>query len=354
MTTTIPSQSSAADGSSRPRRTDRIALWGGIVFSLLFTGLIWLTGERLNAIPLLPDQGAAWYYWKLPNPTFWTHATAWGLYLLHQVSLWSLIGYAQTRVKKYVAGLHKVNLAALGVNVFFIILHLVQTQVWFDGLAQDVSIFSSQGSVIVMLVWILLMENSRRGLFFGKRVPFSQRVISFARKYHGYVFSWAIVYTFWFHPMVNTSGHLIGFFYMFLLLLQGSLFFTRIHINKWWTLVQEVTVLVHGALVAVMQGNGIWPMFAFGFGGMLIVTQMHGLGLPRWSKWGIVAIFVGSVAWVYSGRGLAQLNEIIRIPAIEYLAVFALAGLIWLGLWLAESAHARLAPSQVLPEKQDS
>ena len=52
------------------------------------------------------------------------------------------------------------------------------------------------------------------------------------RKYHGYVFAWATVYTFWYHPMENTAGHLIGFFYMFLLLLQGSLFLTRIHINK--------------------------------------------------------------------------------------------------------------------------
>jgi hypothetical protein len=350
MTIATLSQPTVTDAPPKPRRADLIALWSGILFSLLFTGLIWLTGERLNTVPLLPDQGAAWYYWKLPDPTFWTHATAWGFYLLHQVALWGLIWYAQTRVKKYVAGLHTVNLVALGVNAFFIVLHLVQSQIWYDGLAQDTSVFSSQGSVIVMLVWILLMENSRRGLFFGKRVPFSQRVISFARKYHGYVFSWAIIYTFWFHPMVNTSGHLIGFFYMFLLMLQGSLFFTRIHINKWWTVMQEVTVLIHGALVAVMQGNGIWPMFAFGFAGLLVMTQMHGLGLPRWSKWGIVALFVVSVIWVYSDRGLAQLNEIIRIPAIEYLAVFVLAGLIWLGLWLAGIVRARLIPSTVASE----
>ena len=68
------------------------------------------------------------------------------------------------------------------------------------------------------------------------------------------------IYTFWYHPMVNPSAHLIGFLYMFLLLLQGSLFFTRIHINRWWTLLMEFTVLIHGTLVAVMQGNGIWPV----------------------------------------------------------------------------------------------
>ena len=41
-------------------------------------------------------------------------------------------------------------------------LHMVQPQVFFDGLAQDVSIYSSQGSVILLLVVVLLMENRRR------------------------------------------------------------------------------------------------------------------------------------------------------------------------------------------------
>ena len=36
--------------------------------------------------------------------------------------------------------------------------------------------------------------------------------------------------------------------------------------------------MIHGTLVAVMQGNGIWPMFLFGFAGIFVITQMHGLG----------------------------------------------------------------------------
>ena len=211
-------------------------MWGGIAFSLAFTALIWWAGQRLASIPHLPDQGAAWYYWKLPNPPSGRHFTAWMFYALHQITLWSLIFYAQTRVKTYTTGLHPVNVWALGVNAFFILLHFVQTHIWYDGLAQDVSIFSSQGSVILMLVAILLMENQRRGLFLGKKVSFAKRIGSFARKYHGYLFAWATVYTFWYHPMENTPGHLVGFLYMFLLLLQGSLFLTRIHLNKWWTL----------------------------------------------------------------------------------------------------------------------
>jgi hypothetical protein len=327
--------------SEQPKRTDLRALLWGVLFSLLVTGVIWLTGQRLASVPHLPDAGPSWYYWKLPNPTLWGRVTAWGFYMLHQVSLWAVIYYAQTRVKRYQAGLHRVNVIALAINAFFILLHVVQSQIWYDGLAQDVSIWSAQGSVVLMLVLILLMENPRRGLFFGKKMPFPKQAVQLVRKYHGYIFAWATVYTLWYHPTEPTSGHLIGFFYMFLLLLQGSLFLTRVHINRWWMVVQEVTVLVHGSLVAVMQGNNIWPMFAFGFGGIFVITQMHGLGLSRAVRGAILALYVVAALAVYSQRGWIQLNEIVRIPIIEYLAVFLVAYLIGGVLWVV----ARLHPS---------
>ncbi len=334
-------------------RKDVLTLLGGVLFSLVFTTLIWYTGQWLARFPHLPDQGAVWYYWKLPQPTFWGRASAWTFYIFHQLTLWGLIYYAQTRVKRYSNSLHNVNLIALGANAFFIILHLVQSQIWYDGLAQDMSIWSSQGSVVILLVWVLLMENQRRGLFFGKRAPISKEIIRFVRKYHGYFFAWAVVYTFWFHPTENTSGHLIGFFYMFLLLLQGSLFFTRIHINRWWTAIQEVMVLAHGTLVAVMQGNGLWPMFAFGFGGVFVITQMHGLGLSRLARGALLTVYIAGVVLVYNQRGWEKVNEIVRIPAIDYVLVFALAGLIGGGLWVVR----RLSPVKKLavqiPGKDD-
>lgn len=311
-------------------RQDIRVLWIGIITSLLFTGLIWFLGPNLDKIQLAPDQGASWYYWKLPEPTFWTRATAWGFYLLHQFSFWGLIYYAQTRVKKYSTQMHRVNYAALGVNAFFILLRVLQTHLWYDGLAQDVSIWSSQVSVIILLVWVLLMENQRRGMFFGKPLPLSKDLIRFARKYHGYFFAWATVYTFWYHPTIATSGHLVGFLYMFLLLLQGSLFFTRIHINRWWMIFQEVAVLVHGTLVAVMQGNNMWPMFAFGFGGVFVITQMHGLKLPKWLRWTFLGTYIILALFVYSARDIRWIHQITWIPIIDYLVVLILAGVLWL------------------------
>ncbi len=142
--------------------------------------------------------------------------------------------------------------------------------------------------------------------------------------------------------MVSTSEHLIGFFYMFLLLLQGSCLFTRLHINRWGMVGQEATVVVHGALVAVMQGNGLWPMFFFGFDGIFVLTQMHGLKLRPAARWAILGLYIASVGGTYSQLGWVRSNEIVRIPIIEYALVFVLAGLISLGLYVVN----RLQPAQ--------
>ncbi|MDW3652113.1 MAG: hypothetical protein R8P61_33875 [Bacteroidia bacterium] len=304
------------------------AMWGGIGFSTLFTVLIWALDYRLDAIELLPDTGAAWYKWKLPEASFITRFSAWGSYTLHQVLIWGLIYQAQKSKLKYSKGLHPVNVAALVINAVFIFWHLIQTHVWYDGLAQDVSVFSSQWSVIILLVAVLLMENQRRGLFFGKKVGFLKETGRVVRKYHGYVFSWGIIYTFWFHPMEGEWQHLIGFFYMFLLMIQSSLFFTQTHVNKYWMIVQEVTVTIHGTMVAYIHGQA-WPMFLFGFLGLFIITQMHGLGLKKGIRWFFAGLYVAGIVLVYSQRGWDRLDEILRISIGELIMVFMLAAIVW-------------------------
>lgn len=316
------------------RRSDLLALWGGVIFSFVFTGIIWLAGRWLADVPHWPDTGASWYFWRLQETTTIARVTAWGFYLLNQVAAWALIYYAQTRVKKFTPGLQKINVIALAGTAFFILLHFAQTHLWYGGLAEDVSIWSSQVSVIIMLVLILLMENQRRGLFWGKKAPLGRDIVGFVRRNHGYIFAWATIYTFWYHPMENTSGHLIGFLYTFMLMLQGALLYTRVHMNRVWNVALELMVLFHGTLVAVMQGNGMWPMFFFGFAGIFVITQMHGIGLPKWAKWLILGVFIALTRVVYNGQWV-RLNEIIRIPLIEYLAVFVFAGLIGGGLWIA-------------------
>jgi len=313
---------------------DRSTFWVGIAFSIVFTLVIWWTGEFLDTRDFIPDQGASWYFWKRPDPTFWSRFTAWGFYLAHQFSFWAVIYFAQKNKVRFSNNLNKYAVMALGTNAFFSLVHLVQSQVWYDGLAQDVSIWSSQVSVIIMLVLILLMEIPRRGLFWGKKIPFSRSITGFIRRYHGYYIAWAVIYTFWYHPMENTSGHLLGFFYMFLLILQGSMLYTRVHNNRYWTTFLEFFVTIHGTIVAVYQGNGLWPMFFFGFLGVFVITQMHGLKVPKWVHWLILAGYTVGVVVVYSQRGFGKLYELVSIPLIEYAGVLAAALLTWGILWV--------------------
>lgn len=327
--------SSAPRVSAGPPGAGNLALWLGIAFSFAFTGLIWYAGVHwLNPGPLTPDRPGFYYEWQLVEPTVWTRATAWGGYVLHQCAIWWLIWTAQQERPAYTGGLHRFNVLALAVNAVFIGLHFVQTQIWYDGLAQDMHVTTAQWSVIILLVAVLLMENQRRGLAFGWKSGLVSRAAPVVRRYHGYYFSWAIIYTFWYHPMESNWGHLLGFLYMFLLMLQGSLFFTRIHVNRYWTVVQEVSFAIHGAMVAYLAGQA-WQMFLMGGLAVFIITQMHGLGLSRRARWMIALGYGAGVAVLYAERGVARIPEVAGIPLTLLGGVFVLALLVLGGQRLA-------------------
>jgi hypothetical protein len=326
------------------------ALWFAIACSFAFVGLIWLTGELwLEPPPFAERQRGAimpmmWYPWQLAEPTFWTRASAWIGYGLHQVIIWYLIWRAQTGDYKYSSNLHWFNIAALVTNAVFISLHLVQTQIWYDGLAQDVPEFTSQASVVLMLVGILIIENQRRGMFFGAKLPIAKSATRTIRKYHGYYFAWAILYTFWYHPMDITGGHLFGFLYMFLLMLQGSLFFTRVHVNPRWTIVLEASVVAHGVMVAILAHQE-WPRFFAGFLGMFVITQMHGLGLSKTTRWVLGLLYIGAVALIYAGgKGILYSYEATLIPLVEFILVVIVSALAW-GLIRVFGAAQAKAPA---------
>jgi hypothetical protein len=328
-------------------RQDILAAALAVAAAAIGTAVIWLVTPWLGRFEstLLPDQGPAWYYWKLPNPDFWSRFTAWGGYALHQLAAWACIAWGVRRAAKAKAGervstrLVPPGLVFFAINLFFYCLHLGQTLIFYDGLAQDVSVFSSQASVVVMLVIILILMNDKRGLFFGRKLPMPAKAVAFIRKYHGYYFAWALIYTFWYHPMTSTVGHLAGFFYMLVLLAQGGLMFTRVHGSPRWAALLELLVLVHGATVAaVVQGSTMWTMFAFGF--MFVATQLYGLRLPRWGNVAFTLLFAAAALAVYSGwlvpgKSIDQIHQILWIPAIEYLLVPVFLAIGMGGAWIA-------------------
>ena len=323
-----PTNISSKENDHAPTE-DVKALALGVAISFVLTLAMKLLEFRLRDVPHEPDKGVLIYYWVLPNPTLVTRLSAWGLYACHQFAHWGVIYYAQTKVKDTTTTLHSVNYAALAINLFFCVLHLIQTQVFYDGLAQDTHELSPQIAVIIMLIWVLLMENYTRGMVVGYPLPLSKELVNFARKYHGYYFSWAIVYTFWYHPMETTPGHLAGFLYTFLLLVQGSLFFTKVHLNPWWNLCLEMIVAPHAVLVAINQSENVWPMFLFGFLGVFVITQVYANIFSQSVKIvSTVSFILCCVAW-YGSEPLSRANEPIRIPIIDYLGVLILGGVLF-------------------------
>jgi hypothetical protein len=279
------------------------ALWFVLLFSLAILAAEWLISPLMASFraTLLPDSGAAWYYWKLPRPELLASISMWVLYLAHQITVWVLIAKLKNDPRPAAGRIGRYNLQLLIANAVFIALHLVQTALFYDALAQFVPVMSSQGSVIVMLVMMLILLNARRGLFFGKRVYLPPLGVSVTQKVHGFYISWAVVYTFWYHPMEGTLGHLLGFLYLFLLMGQMSLARTSWHTKIGWLTFLEAFVAIHGAIVAIEAANGMWPMFFFGFMMMFIVTQVFGILKNRVAIAGIIASYVALVLVTYSG-----------------------------------------------------
>jgi hypothetical protein len=318
-----------------------------VIFSIVFIGLIWILGPLLRKFELGPDLGPAWYYWQLPVPVFTAQIVVWTLYLAHQLSLWLLIYWAQKNVSKLRKqskyGLTRYNWFAFLINGFFIFLHLFQTHIWYDGLAQDVPIWTSQGSVIVMLVFLLIMQNRHRGIILGKKAgrPITRNVAGVFRKMHMYVFSWALVYTFWFHPMDSDPQLLTGFLYMFLLFTQVSLSYTKFHLNRKWIILLEGFVGVHAVVVAVnntlmLGSSDMWPMFLSGFVFMIIFTYLYSLNMKSGVRWAIFLAFAGFLLWIYLpfgyNRDFSYLVrfEVLWIPIALYGLAYLFAGIVFL------------------------
>ena len=342
------SPSNESDNSKSPISATQ-AWVASSIFSIIFIAFIWILSPNLQSFltTLLPDKGAAWYYWKLPTRNPQSMLIVWTLYLAHQFSIWAAIYWGQNNLsgKPPSKNLTKYNIITLAINALFIVLHLAETQLLFDGLAQDVPIWTSQGSVIIMLVVVLIIENRRRGFILGRKIerPFTAEVTRFFRKNHMYVFAWALVYTFWFHPMAADLQLLSGFIYMFFLFTQMSLAWTKIHLDARWIIFLESYVAIHAMIVAIYNtlqhgSPEMWPMFFAGFAFMFVFTYQYGLKLDKKIKMLIIGIYMLFVSWLYLprpiglGRELVYLTrlEVLWIPIILYLLALVFGGAIFL------------------------
>ena len=139
--------------------------------------------------------------------------------------------------------------------------------------------------------------NQHSDDWLARKIKLSELPFHYVRKYHGYAFSWAVIYTFWYHPMENTYGHMLGFIHTFLVMIQGSLIYQKIHLNKYWRLLLECWVWFHGFSVAVMvakEGSwkfkfkaSMWKEYVFGW----MSHPTHVIPQSRQAKWYVLIWF---------------------------------------------------------------
>lgn len=354
MSSIAPTQAREQE-PARPPIKASLAANISIIFSVVMCLAIVALGAWLTQYELAtPTADPFFYDWKLAEPSALSRLTAWLGYIFHNLAIWGTIFYAQKHYRTYSDTLRPANVWAFGINALFIVLHYLQTAFFYDGLAQDIPSWTAQFTVIMMLYVIIAMDNKRRGMFFGRKINFRKEFYYWLREYHGYAFSFAIIYTFWFHPMVPTLGHIGGFLHVFLVMAQGSLMFTKMHINRRWMFLMEILVLPHAALVAMGQGTSLLFMFLYGFIAIFIVTQMYGLGLKPAVRNAFGFGFLALVLFTYTVlRPPFAVNEVIRIPVVEYLSLFATYGLWW--LWMkATNGWERWQVQRPLQERAEA
>ena len=73
-----------------------------------------------------------------------------------------------------------------------------------------------------------------------------------------------------------------------------------------------------------------WGMFLFGFLGIFIITQMHGLNFTTLKKWVFTLLYLAGASVVAIQRGALFYTGLPRIALIDYCGIFILAGISWL------------------------
>ena len=220
--------------------------------------------------------------------------------------------------------LDTINCITIVGNILFVILRIVQTHIWYDGLAHDVSETASMGAVFLPVAIAIMMQQTERGIIFGYSLQSETFVIltNIARRFHGYIFVWGILFDFWYHPVESGSAHLSGFFIILLFLIQGSLMFTTSHLNILWRNILEFTVIFHAIAVELPRTHrDSWKMFLSGGLTMFIISQMHAFPISLLTKSALAIVCLTLVFYLYRHDAKGRWKEMFRIPVIYYIFI---------------------------------
>ena len=212
----------------------------GVVISTLVALLVHSLSGFLDKFPrVFKDH---FYDIKiLKHPDTWSCSLVWSLYICHQVFHWSMLLYARC----YLRTSHKLqpfHYWMAGVNLLFILLHLAQTHLTYDGLACNKN--DAFLHVLFLSMLIHIAESDRRGLFFcNSFYSASSRLRKLAKEVLPFYFSMVILFSFWHHPLDGTPVLIARLVFELIFIVYSCLVRTLLFENKYWMLFLELLML---------------------------------------------------------------------------------------------------------------
>ena len=189
-------------------------------------------------------------------------------------------------------------------------------------------------AVFLALTVALLMQQTERGIVFGFSLNSQTLTLltNVVRRFHGYVFIWAIVFTFWYHPVEAGIEHLSGFFIILLFTIQACLMYTTAHLGVVWRTLLELQMLFHAVLAEIHRTHrDIWKMFVSGSLAVFVITQMHAFPLTFLNKSVISLAYILLLYFLYYRSSKGRWKEIFNFPVSYYFFVIA----IYIALYVA-------------------
>merc|ERR1739848_55142 len=102
-------------------------------------------------------------------------------------------------------------------------------------------------------------------------------------------------------------GHFMGFLHAAFLFFQGSTFYTKAHVNKYFRMILEVWMLIHGTTVAMAanwykpktERHEFWPILFCGFLLLFCFTMVWNLPIVRQMRNSCGVMIFPTVAALY-------------------------------------------------------
>ncbi|KAI3662282.1 hypothetical protein MP638_001479 [Amoeboaphelidium occidentale] len=281
------------------------------------------------------------YPFKLLESNFNATATAVLGYLIHQVGQFIILYKAREAKEKGLLTwtsndrMNPYAKSMLALNIVCAVLHYLQTQYFYDGLAAILPEVPLLFAGVSCLIVVFIFKFRTRGIAFGWKAnwPLLKEFCDFVGKYHGYIASFSIILTFWHHPFEATWSHLTGFFHISLLLFQSSTLLQEAHRNKYWAALLEITICVHGTVVAYYQnfiGGALFRMFLSSYILLYILSVIWGLPIttvylsrePKSVRYyaliaAMLSTFTVFALWLYQDQ-MEYLPMVFALPGMYY------------------------------------